>query len=46
MGIQKIDFYNFLAPSINKRVPRIYIKNGKIWKIKTIFDYECKKNRN
>ncbi|MGC8976091.1 MAG: alanine racemase [Candidatus Ratteibacteria bacterium] len=34
---KKVDFYNFLAPSINKRVPRVYIKKGKIWKIKTIY---------
>lgn len=34
---QRVDFYNFLAPSISKRVPRIYIKNGKIWKIRKIY---------
>lgn len=34
---QRVDFSNFLAPSISKRVPRIYIKNGKIWKIRKIY---------
>lgn len=33
---KEVDFYNFLAPSINKRVPRIYIKDNKIYKIKTM----------
>lgn len=36
----KVDFFNFLAPSIGKRVPRIYIKNSKIYKIRTIFGEE------
>ncbi|MCM8817604.1 MAG: alanine racemase [Candidatus Omnitrophica bacterium] len=34
---QQVDFYNFLAPSIGIRVPRIYIKDDKIYKIRTIF---------
>ncbi len=43
---KEVDFYNFLAPSINKRVPRVYIKNGKIYKIRTILGVEYERDRN
>ena len=42
---KEVDFYNFLAPSINKRVPRVYIKDGRIYKIKTIFGVEYERDR-
>jgi alanine racemase len=42
---EEVDFYNFLAPSINKRVPRVYIKDGRIYKIKTILGVEYERDR-
>lgn len=38
----RVDFFNFLAPSVNKRVARVYLKDKSIWKIKTLLDQEGK----
>ncbi|MCM8818225.1 MAG: alanine racemase [Candidatus Omnitrophica bacterium] len=43
---KELDFYNFLAPSINKRVSRIYIKDGRIYKTKTMLEEISGRNRN